>query len=100
LHDLGEYPGLVRGEGTVAGELYEVRDSRAFGLLDEFEGYDPCDVDGSFYVRRAVRLREPEIDAWVYVYNRSVKGAPLIREGDWRRYVAKRNAARSRRFGS
>ena len=89
LVDLNDYPGLVRSDDSsdvVKGELYRVNDKRAFKLLDKFERYDPSDSAGSLYIRRLVRLREPSVDAWVYIYNRSIEGRERIPGGDWRGY--------------
>lgn len=38
LVDLGEYPAIVPGEGTVAGELYEVDDA-TLEAIDQYEGH-------------------------------------------------------------
>jgi gamma-glutamylcyclotransferase (GGCT)/AIG2-like uncharacterized protein YtfP len=90
LFDLGEYPGLVEGDGEVLGELYQVRDPTVFTELDYFQGYDVGDQANSEYVRRRVRLTEPPLTAWVYVYNRPVEDAGPVRSGDWRGYLAER----------
>lgn len=41
-------------------------------------------------VPRAARLLEPDLEAWVYLYNRDVGEAPVIASGDWRAYRAQR----------
>jgi gamma-glutamylcyclotransferase (GGCT)/AIG2-like uncharacterized protein YtfP len=92
LFDLGDYPGLKEGAGEVQGELYEVLDRQAFEVMDKFERYDAARPEDSLYVRRAIRLIEPDADAWVYVYNYKVNGAPQIREGSWAAHVAWRAA--------
>jgi gamma-glutamylcyclotransferase (GGCT)/AIG2-like uncharacterized protein YtfP len=89
LFDLGGYPGLVPGDGTVRGELLRVHDLSVFRALDKYEKYEPRDRDRSLYLRKAVRLVEPAIDAWVYVYNCDVAAFPLISSGDWDAYAAK-----------
>ena len=81
LFDLGEYPGLVEGAGVVIGELHTIRDEKALEALDEFEG------EGSLYVRKRVRLIEPAVEAWVYVYNDSLAGAKPIASGCWRTHA-------------
>jgi gamma-glutamylcyclotransferase (GGCT)/AIG2-like uncharacterized protein YtfP len=86
IYDLGEYPGLKPGEGCVIGELFEVRTLSVFRRLDEYERYDALRPNESLYLRRVVRLQQPEIDAWVYLYNGDVEGKPLIESGDWARY--------------
>lgn len=94
LYDLGDYPGLILENGpgpdisggpeSVRGELYRVDDERIFSKMDEFERYDPN--GDSLYVRQMVRLDEPPGDAWVYVYDRDLEGATVIKSGDWRSY--------------
>jgi gamma-glutamylcyclotransferase (GGCT)/AIG2-like uncharacterized protein YtfP len=93
LYDLGNYPGLVAGEGRVAGELYKLkfdlpkRDAtEAFRRLDKYERYDAHDVPRSLYRRCVMRLAEPDVDAWVYVYNHPVVDRPLVASGNWRTY--------------
>jgi gamma-glutamylcyclotransferase (GGCT)/AIG2-like uncharacterized protein YtfP len=92
LYEVGAYPGMIEGDGTVRGELYRVDDiAVALEVLDEVEEYDPLDAAASPYVRavRNVRLEQDgsETAAWLYLYNREVKGLPLISSGDWRSYV-------------
>jgi len=91
LYDLGDYPGLVPDdEHEAVGELYRVLAPKAFRVLDEFERYDAHDLEGSLYHRRCTRLREPRVDAWVYVYNRDVSDRELVESGDWRAHLASR----------
>jgi len=90
LYDIGAYPGMIEGDGTVHGELYRFGDvAVALEVLDEVEEYDPLDAAGSQYVRvvRAVHLEKDGsvAPAWLYLYNRDVKGLPQIKSGDWRR---------------
>lgn len=90
LVDLGDYPGLIRASGpgdVVVGELYQVLDRSVFGELDRFERYDSLDPAGSLYLRRLVRLLDPAVDAWVYVYNRDIENAAKVPKGDWRRFL-------------
>jgi gamma-glutamylcyclotransferase (GGCT)/AIG2-like uncharacterized protein YtfP len=88
LYDIGGYPGMIEGDGAVRGELYRFEDiAVALEVLDEVEEYDPLDAAASLYVRvlRDVRVEKDgsELPAWMYVYNREVKGLPQIRSGDW-----------------
>lgn len=94
LYDLEDYPGLILQSDldsvasdqlqSVEGEIYRVDNESIFGKMDEFERYDPN--GDSLYVRQMVRLDDPPLDAWVYVYNRSVEDATVIESGDWRSY--------------
>lgn len=93
LYDLGDYPALVPGDGTVHGQLYRLKDpvpgpraAEALRLIDAYERYDPHDLDGSLYQRRVMRLKSPDHDAWTYIYNNDVSGRPRIESGDWRAY--------------
>ena len=87
LFDLGEYPGLVLGSRTlVLGEVYRIHPESAQELLhqlDAFERFNPATHSESLFVRRMVRLVEPGIDAWLYVYNRDTNGCPTVESGNW-----------------
>jgi gamma-glutamylcyclotransferase (GGCT)/AIG2-like uncharacterized protein YtfP len=83
LYDLGDYPGLRPGDGRVVGELYKLLDLSALRVLDEYERYDALHPDKSLYIRRAVRLVEPAIDAWTYIYNEKIDESRRILSGDW-----------------
>lgn len=83
LHDMGVgYPALLAGDGSVAGELYEIAEP---GVLERLDAYEPPP-----YTRRLVRLLEPLVDAWVYVYEGEPPPDSRIDEADWRAFVAVR----------
>ena len=70
------YPGIVKGDGDVVGELYEVPE-KVMTDLDGLEG------EGSLYVREChpvVRADGSIAFAEVYIYNRSVDGLDRIPE--------------------
>lgn len=79
LFDAGAYPVMVEGEGEVVGELFRVRDATTWEKLDAYEGTYYTSEQESLFVRRVVRLIEPEIDAWVYFFNRAPKGPKIAR---------------------
>jgi gamma-glutamylcyclotransferase (GGCT)/AIG2-like uncharacterized protein YtfP len=83
LVDLGEYPGLIEGNGRVAGDLFTLTDPAAWPELDAYEEFFPDDPAASEYDRIYVRLADPPLDAWVYRYIRPTDGAKLIASGDW-----------------
>ncbi|HWB12827.1 MAG TPA: gamma-glutamylcyclotransferase family protein [Pirellulales bacterium] len=88
LYDLGKYPGAVfSGSGKIVGEVLELPDSeRLLAALDEYEGFDPDDLQGSLYlrVRRSVTLADGRsLDCWAYAYNRDVTGCATIPGGDY-----------------
>jgi gamma-glutamylcyclotransferase (GGCT)/AIG2-like uncharacterized protein YtfP len=83
LYDAGEYPALVEGEGEVEGELFRVQGAESWRKLDDYEGcYYEREGEASLFVRKIVRLVEPELDANVYFFNRPVTGLKVER---WRR---------------
>lgn len=84
LYDLGPFPGLVEGDGEAIGEMHRILDGRALEVMDWFEGHDPQDPAASLYRRERIRLREPDLDAWVYLFNRPTGSAPPVAGGDWR----------------
>jgi gamma-glutamylcyclotransferase (GGCT)/AIG2-like uncharacterized protein YtfP len=86
LYDLGEFPGLVCGEGAVRAELYEVSDMSAIQDLDKFEQYDPTQKESSLYIRKLVKPMNYASNVWVYFYNRQINDVALISSGDWRKY--------------
>jgi gamma-glutamylcyclotransferase (GGCT)/AIG2-like uncharacterized protein YtfP len=90
LYDLGRYPALVPGDGQVLGELYEISDPGLFEDLDWFETYDRGRQTDPEYVRCLIPLIEPEIEAWVYMYDRDPAGNPRVESGDWRGHLADR----------
>jgi gamma-glutamylcyclotransferase (GGCT)/AIG2-like uncharacterized protein YtfP len=83
LYNLGPYPALSEGKGMVHGELFEVTDPAAFGAMDAFEEYDPVRPKLSAYLRVRVRLTDPDLECWVYRYNRPLRGVPRVPGGDW-----------------
>jgi gamma-glutamylcyclotransferase (GGCT)/AIG2-like uncharacterized protein YtfP len=83
--NLGDYPGLLLGEGGVAGDLLRLLDGEVGEALDAFEDFDPRSPETSLYRRVRVRLLQPAIEAWVYVWNGALDAGPVITGGDWLR---------------
>jgi len=90
LFDLGEYPGMVAGDGIVHGELLRVDDAARFAALDEYEG---CGGPRPLFERHRTTGRRDtgeEVTAWAYFYARPVAGREQIPGGD---YVAHRRGS-------
>lgn len=84
LLDLGAYPGFVPGhEGPVTADLFRIVHEEAFSVFDDWEDYDPDNIAASLYRREVVRLTEPDLDAWVYLWNGKPDDGPLVPGGDW-----------------
>ncbi len=70
MYIVRDYPGIVRGEGKVRGEVYEV-DEETLKKLDEYEGVP-------FYYERVEETTELDsgerVRAYLYLYKGSVKG--------------------------
>lgn len=90
LYDLGDYPGLVHGAGIVHGEIFRILDPVALARLDDYEDYHPNDEPHSPFVRRWMKLARPEIECWVYFYNRDVGEHPQVTSGNWPQYRRER----------
>lgn len=90
LLDVGSYPALVASDGRVVGELCRVVCAEGLAVLDSWEDHRPEDEAGSEYLRRRVRLREPDLEAWTYVLNREPADLPVVPNGDWVAHVAAR----------
>ncbi len=93
LHDVGSYPALAPGTGRVRGELCRIASAEALAVLDAWEDYAVDDEPGSEYLRRRVRLLEPDGEAWTYTFNRSPTGLAVVPEGDWVAHVCRRGVA-------
>lgn len=86
LYDLGAYPGFINDQdhqGLVFAELHEIIDKQALTILDEFEDYRQAEISQSLYLRTLVNLQQPDIKAWVYIYNRPVIESGYIKSGSW-----------------
>ena len=84
LYDLGDYPGLIESATErVQAELYRIKDPAVLALLDAYEDYHSNDEAGSLYLRRVVRLAEPDLNCWVYFYNREVFESQRVPHGNW-----------------
>ncbi len=93
LVDLGDYPGLMEGKGQVVGELFRLPQA-ALVRIDELEGFDPEDVEGSLFVRELREVRLPghpdSYSAWTYRWPHG--GEKTIHHGDWVRHLQDRDA--------
>jgi gamma-glutamylcyclotransferase (GGCT)/AIG2-like uncharacterized protein YtfP len=95
LLDLGEYAGLVEGDGVVTGEIYEI-DDKLLERLDEVEGFRPHDPAGSLYLRKDVRARcfadGTTVGVAAYFFSRATGTERQITCGDFRRYGSEKNS--------
>ncbi len=87
LVDLGAYPALIPGHGTVKGVVLQM-DAQALEIIDRIEGYH-ADRDRCLYLRKevVVRLKDgQEVVAWTYFFANpsSIADSPrlVVGEGD------------------
>jgi gamma-glutamylcyclotransferase (GGCT)/AIG2-like uncharacterized protein YtfP len=93
LFDLGDFPGLISGEGAVGGELLRIVDPAVIPILDEYEACRPDSPGSSLFVRQRLKLIEPPVEAWVYLYAGSVENRRPIVGLTWPEYKAERQRA-------
>ena len=89
LVDVGQYPGLVHGEGEVLGEVYRVSDAQLV-RLDAVEDMVRGDRVASQYWREQLPVLAGACAGqcvWTYVYNRPIEALAPIAHGDYRRYI-------------
>jgi gamma-glutamylcyclotransferase (GGCT)/AIG2-like uncharacterized protein YtfP len=88
LHSVGHaFPALSNGPGIVTGELWRGNEDDLPALiarLDSIEGYRPSNPARSMYLREERCLLEPEVRAWVYIWNEPTYNLKPIPSGDWR----------------
>jgi gamma-glutamylcyclotransferase (GGCT)/AIG2-like uncharacterized protein YtfP len=99
LFDMGEYPAAVATDEDkfISGELYIVNDpaefSWAIAQLDDYEGMNVEEGETPLYKREPIKayIKGIASDAWIYWYNRDVKGRPEIISGDLMQYLQQKN---------
>ena len=97
--DKGEYPVALptTDDHFITGELYEVNNAAEFSWamaqLDDYEGIN-VETDEEPLYRRAIAdvyQNGVPVKAWIYWYNQSVEGMPVIETGDVFRYMQDKN---------
>jgi gamma-glutamylcyclotransferase (GGCT)/AIG2-like uncharacterized protein YtfP len=90
LYDSGRYPCAVLSDDegdSVVGDLFSLRDGcEALLALDEYEACDMDNPDRGLYIRTMAEVDIQgggRVCAWVYIYNRSVRGMKTISSGDY-----------------
>jgi gamma-glutamylcyclotransferase (GGCT)/AIG2-like uncharacterized protein YtfP len=90
LFDFGKYPGAVKSadrKRRIRGEVYAFADPPS-GIVrvDKIEGFFPGRAGKSAFVRRLVEVEldgGKSLEAWAYFYNRPVKRARELSNGEW-----------------
>ncbi|HSH31580.1 MAG TPA: gamma-glutamylcyclotransferase family protein [Candidatus Saccharimonadales bacterium] len=86
LYHMGRYPAFKPGScgTTVTGELYKIIDPAILTWLDEYEAQDSQNAALPGFRRDLTELINPQVTAWVYVYQGSVDRQKVISGGRWR----------------
>jgi gamma-glutamylcyclotransferase (GGCT)/AIG2-like uncharacterized protein YtfP len=94
LFDMGPYPAAVPvADAFIVGELYTIRNEGEFGWaigqLDDFEGVSVEPDEIQLFKRELVEvfIENKTLSAWIYWYNGSVEGKPVIESGDLIQYL-------------
>jgi gamma-glutamylcyclotransferase (GGCT)/AIG2-like uncharacterized protein YtfP len=90
LLDLGDYPGLIAGDGLVHGELLRIDDPATLPALDD---YEECGGPEPLFRRERMVARLGDgtvVDAWGYRYARPPLGARVIAGGNYAAHLASR----------
>ncbi|HZX14115.1 MAG TPA: gamma-glutamylcyclotransferase family protein [Thermodesulfobacteriota bacterium] len=94
LYNIGEYPGTVPSDNpddVVRGEVYALRDpNRVLKVLDDYEGCGQDDPSPTEFRRQKVNISLESgrnINAWIYIYNRSTDGLKVIPSGDYTQFI-------------
>lgn len=75
MYNLGAFPGIIAGEGTIHVEVYDVDQETAL-RVDALEGYRESNEKSSFYVRKTVQTQYGM--ASLYVFNKDLSGAKQV----------------------
>lgn len=100
LYDMGEYPAAIptNEDDFIMGELYQIKNeaefSWAIGQLDDYEGVTPEPGEEQLYRRElsSILIEDKIKNAWIYWYNGSIAGKPVIASGDVLSWSAKKES--------
>jgi gamma-glutamylcyclotransferase (GGCT)/AIG2-like uncharacterized protein YtfP len=86
LYDLGDYPGMVPGDGVVHGDLLRLTDVDRLAAID---AYELCGGPDALFRRETVQATladGTQVAVWVYFYNFPLDPARVIASGDYLRH--------------
>jgi len=95
---VNHYPGIIEAEefGVVFGQLMYIKKSRyweAIKRLDQLEGFQKDHPKSSLFLRKKVTVITENgvlCGAYVYTFNRSIKGLKKIKHGNWKIFMEER----------
>jgi gamma-glutamylcyclotransferase (GGCT)/AIG2-like uncharacterized protein YtfP len=86
LYKIAHYPGLIKGDGKVYGELFRLNSPKeSLEKLDAYESYYSFDTQNSQYLREVTEvnlIEEKKVKgAWVYYYNLNIEALEVYPAG-------------------
>ncbi|QDP50581.1 MAG: hypothetical protein Tp1125DCM00d2C21254131_22 [Prokaryotic dsDNA virus sp.] len=87
MFNLGWFPGIRPGNGTIIAERVEVKDDAHLSSLDRYEGYNEESPETSLYTRQQYG------DDIIYVYNGEPPEDNLVEGGDWLKHTGEEKGA-------
>ncbi|MGL5649081.1 MAG: gamma-glutamylcyclotransferase family protein, partial [Clostridium sp.] len=90
MYDTGYgFPCIIKGEGEIEVEVYEVKYSIVEMKLDILEGYEPNSSD-NLYNKEVVNVTMEDgrrIAGYIYTWNGEVDCMNKIESGDWKEWL-------------
>lgn len=101
LYDIGQYPGIIPQKGSnswVQGHVFKLSNAQEmWPIVDRYEGIGPEFPKPMEYIRVEIPilLEGSELTCWVYQYNYSVEGLPIIRSGNYLEHLKESGEGRA-----
>lgn len=79
MYPVSGFPGVIRGEGTIVADIFEVNNPSVERSLDALEGYSPeLGAKGSWYDKQ----KTPDGE-YIYIWQNDVSHLKPIKNGDY-----------------
>lgn len=84
LYDMGNYPGMIPGEGIVFGEVYKASDM--FQMIQRLDWIEGAGGNNSLFTRTIQEVETDEGIIWAYVYHyaQPLDSFKQIKSGNWK----------------
>lgn len=85
MFSIGGFPGVIRGEGSIVVDVFQVDNPLIESRLDSLEGYDPImGAEGSWYDKQ-----QTDDGEWIYIWQEERHNGK-ISHGDWVKHKEER----------
>ena len=84
LYDLGNYPGMIPGEGIGCGEVFKASDM--FQMIQRLDWIEGAGGNNSLFTRTIQEVEPDEGIIWAYVYHyaQPLDSFKQIKSGNWK----------------